>query len=72
MGLGLIRLKYTQVRYLCPSLIPFEVEMAIKKKVKRYKSPGVDNIPAGFIQAGGRKIHSKIHKLIKSLWNKEE
>ena len=40
--------------------------------MKSYKSPGVNNIPAGFIQAGDRKIHSQIHKLIISLWNKEE
>jgi hypothetical protein len=46
--------------------------MTIKKKVERYKPPAVDNIAAGFIHAGGRKIHSEIHKLINSLWNREE
>jgi len=45
--------------------------MAIKE-VESYKSPGGDNVPARFIQAGGRKIHSEIHKLINSLRNKEE
>jgi hypothetical protein len=40
----------------------FRAQDGYNKKVKRYKSPGVDNIPAGFIHAGGRKIHSEIHK----------
>jgi hypothetical protein len=41
-------------------------------KLKRYKSPGVDQIPAELIQAGGDTLHSEIHKLIKLIWNKEE
>jgi hypothetical protein len=45
--------------------------MAIEK-LKRYKSPGTDQIPAEFIKAGGSKICSEIHKLINSTWNKEE
>jgi hypothetical protein len=40
--------------------------------LKRYKSPGSDGIPAELIQAGGDILRSKIHKLIKSIWNKEE
>jgi hypothetical protein len=48
-----------------------EVEMAIEK-LKRHKSPGIDQIPAELIKAGGRAIHSEIHKLINSIWNKEE
>jgi hypothetical protein len=48
-----------------------EVEVAIGK-LKSYKSPGVDQIPAELIQAGGEKLRSEIHKLIKLLWNKEE
>jgi hypothetical protein len=48
-----------------------EVEMAIEM-LKRYKSPGVDQIPAKLIRAGGRIICSEIHKLINSIWNKEE
>jgi hypothetical protein len=39
---------------------------------KRYKSLGIDQIPAKLIQAGGEIIHSEIHKLIKLIWNKEE
>jgi hypothetical protein len=48
-----------------------EVEVAIGK-LKRYKSPGVDQIPAELIQAGGGTLRSEIHKLIKLIWNKEE
>jgi hypothetical protein len=48
-----------------------EVEVAIGK-LKRYKSPGVDQIPAELFQAGGGTLRSEIHKLIKFIWNKEE
>jgi hypothetical protein len=41
-------------------------------KVKRYKSPGSDEIPAELFQAGGEILHFKIHELINSIWNKEE
>jgi hypothetical protein len=48
-----------------------EVEIAVGK-LKRYKSPGVDQIPAELIQAGGETLRSEIHKIIKLIWNKEE
>jgi len=41
-------------------------------KLKRRKSPYINQIPAELIKAGGRKICSEIHKLINSNWNKEE
>jgi hypothetical protein len=41
-----------------------EVEVAIGK-LKRYKSPGVDQTPIELIQAGGETLRSEIHKLIK-------
>jgi hypothetical protein len=47
-----------------------EAEVAIAK-VKRYKSPGVDQIPAELIQAGGETLRLEIHKFIKLIWNKE-
>jgi hypothetical protein len=47
-----------------------EVEIAIAK-LNRYKSPGGDQIPVELIQAG-HILHSKIHKLINSIWNKEK
>jgi hypothetical protein len=52
-----------------PSLC--EVEIAIAK-LKKYKSPGSDQIPAELIQAGGETLRSEIHKLINSIWNEEE
>jgi hypothetical protein len=39
---------------------------------KRRRSPGIDQIPTELITAGGRTIRSEIHKLINSIWNKEE
>jgi hypothetical protein len=48
-----------------------EVEVAIGK-LKGYKSPGVDQIPAELIQAGGETLCLEIHKLIKLICNKEE
>jgi hypothetical protein len=57
------------------SLVPepsrVEVEIAIGK-LKSYKSPGTDNIPTELIKAGGETLCSEIHKLICSVWNKEE
>jgi sorting nexin-29 len=54
-----------------PEPSALEVEDAVGK-LKRYKSPGVDQIPAELIQAGGETMLSEIHKLIKLIWNKEE
>jgi hypothetical protein len=42
------------------------------EKLKRHKSLGIDQIPAELIKAGGRIIRSEFHKLIISIWNKEE
>jgi hypothetical protein len=52
-----------------PSLV--EVEIVIGK-LKSYKSPGTDQIPTELIKAGGETLYSDIHKLICSIWNKEE
>jgi hypothetical protein len=40
--------------------------------LKKYKSPGSDEILAQIIQPGGETLLSVIHKLIISIWNKEE
>jgi hypothetical protein len=48
-----------------------EVEVAIRK-MKRYKEPGSEQIPAELIQAGRETLHSEIHKLIMLIWKKEE
>jgi hypothetical protein len=50
---------------------PLGVKMAVEK-LKRYKSPGSDQIPAEVIQAGSSTMHSEILKLINSVWNKKE
>ena len=52
-----------------PSVL--EVELAIEK-LKIHKSPGIDQIPAELIKAGGSTIRCAIHKLIIAIWNKEE
>jgi hypothetical protein len=56
---------------LAPGPSRLEVEIAIAK-LKKYKSPGSDQIPEELIQAGGEILLSVIHKLIISVWNKEE
>jgi hypothetical protein len=56
---------------LVPEPSDSEVEMAIEK-LKSHKSPGIDQIPAELIKAGGGTIRSEIHKLINSIWNKED
>jgi hypothetical protein len=40
--------------------------------LKKYKLPDNDQIPAELIQARGEILLSAIHKLINSVWNKEE
>ena len=49
----------------------FEVEMTTEK-LKGHKSQGIDQITVELITAGGITIHSKIHKLINSIWNRQE
>jgi hypothetical protein len=48
-----------------------EVEIAIGK-LKSYKFPGTDQIPTELIKTGGETLYSEIHRLICSIWNKEE
>ena len=56
---------------LVPEPSDGEVERAIKK-LKSHKSPGIDQIPAELIKAGDRPLRCAIHKLVISIWNKEE
>jgi hypothetical protein len=51
---------------LVPDPSPFKFEIA-SSKLKKYRSPGSDIIPAGLIQAGGETLLSAIHKLINSV-----
>jgi hypothetical protein len=71
---GVNDVRQTEI-YAADPLVPepssSEVEIAIEK-LKRYKSLGIDQIPAERIQAGGNTLRSEIHKLINCIWNKEE
>ena len=72
MHMGLVRLdrqKHT-AEPLVPEPSVFEVELAIEK-LKSHKSPGIDQIPAELIKAGGSTIRREIYELIISIWNKE-
>ena len=51
------------------SALYFEITVG---KMKRHKSPGIDQIPTELIKAGGRTIRSEIHTLIISIRNKEK
>ena len=44
----------------------FEFEMAVEK-LKRHKSPCIDQVPSELIKAVGRTVHSEIHKLTEEL-----
>ena len=56
---------------LVPEPSASDVELTIEK-LKSHKSPGIEQIPAELIKAGGKTIHCEIHKLIISIWNKKE
>jgi len=56
---------------LVPEPSASDVELAIDK-LKSHKSPGIDQIPAELIKAGGRTICLQIHKLITSIWKNEK
>jgi hypothetical protein len=56
---------------LVPDTSHLEVEITIAK-LKKYKSPDSDLIPAELIQARGETVVSVIHKLINSSSNKDE
>jgi hypothetical protein len=56
---------------IVPEPSSFEVQISIEK-LKRFKSPDIDQIPAEMIRAGVSTLHSEIHNLINSIWKKEE
>jgi hypothetical protein len=60
---------------MAESLVPepsrIEVEIVVGK-LKRYKSPGTDQMPAELIEAGCETFRYKIHELILSTWNMDE
>jgi hypothetical protein len=68
---GVRQVEIHTVEPLVPEPSAFEFELAIEK-LKNHKSPGIDQIPAELIKAGGRTIRCEINKRIISIWNKEE
>jgi hypothetical protein len=56
---------------LVPGPGHLQVEIAIAQ-LKKHKSQGGDKILAELIEAGGETLVSAIHKLITSVWNKEQ
>jgi len=49
----------------------FEIEVAIERPI-RQNTPRIDQIPAQFIEPGGRVIPSEMHELLNSIWNLED
>jgi hypothetical protein len=56
---------------LVPELSAFGVELAIEE-LKSHKLPDIDQIPAELIKVDGRTLHYEVHKLITTVWKKEE
>jgi hypothetical protein len=56
---------------LVPEPSASEVELDMEK-LKSHKSPGIDQIQAELIKAGGRTIGLEIYKLITSIWKEEK
>jgi hypothetical protein len=71
---GVNDVRQTEI-HTAESLVPkpsaSQVELATEK-LKSHKLPGIDQIPAELIKTGGKVIRCEIHKLIISIWNKEE
>ena len=65
-GIHVWQIKIHTTGPLEPEPSVFKVEIVFKK-LKRYKSPRIDQISAELIKAGGRIIRSEIHKHIKLL-----
>jgi hypothetical protein len=71
MGLMMLGRQKHIAEPLVPEPSAFEVALACEK-LKNHKSPGIGQIPAELIKAGGRTIRSEVVKLMNSIWNKEE
>ena len=55
---------------LIPEPTRLEVEIVIEK-LKKYKSPGIDQISAELIQDGGNSLLTEIYKPVLASWKKE-
>ena len=63
--------KFSKKYYRWSEPSAYEVNIALEK-IKRNKSPGIDQISAELFIAGDRKILSEITQIINSIWNKNE
>jgi hypothetical protein len=71
---GVNNVKQTEKRTaepLVPEPTSCEEEITIEK-LKRYKLPDTDQILSELIQAEANSLRSETHKLINSIWSKEE
>jgi sorting nexin-29 len=48
-----------------------EVEMAVQK-LKKYKAPGMDNIPAELFKYSGNELVKHLHTIIREIWLQEK
>jgi len=64
-----IKIHIEEPLVLEPSACDFVIAI---EKLKRHKSPGIDQIPTELIKAGGKTFRSEIHKIINSILSKEE
>jgi len=60
-GVNEVRQTEIYTAELVPKPSAFDVELVIER-LKSHKSPGIDQIPAKLIKAGGKTIHFEIHK----------
>jgi hypothetical protein len=70
---GVHGVRQTEIRtaeQLVPGSSAFETEIATGK-LKRHKSPGIDQIPTELIKVGSRTILLQVSKL-NYIWNKKE
>jgi hypothetical protein len=48
-----------------------EVEVAVQK-LKNYKAPGTDNIPAELFRYGGNELVKHLHTIIEDIWQNKK
>jgi hypothetical protein len=65
------KLEIHTAEQLIPEPSVTEIEIAIKK-LKSVKSPGIDDIPAELLKAGGTALINKLLKLICAVWKEEK
>jgi len=64
-----VHVRHTEIHTAEPLVREPSAKLAIEK-LKSHKSPGIDQIPAELIKAGGKTIRCEIHKVIFSIWRR--